>query len=374
MSLVENNQKPPAETSDPSGKSDDDHDCLSDLFVWREELQRLIDFATAPQDFHRLRTVAAPPGYGKTCLLRRLYQMLSNQSVRDFKELFVIRVPLDHFESFGDIEAWLLEVVAQAQGVCPDVEEIDSNTTSETMIGYLLQKLCEVCKPKWRIILIVDALDELPNHLRHEFENRVLEKFWRKDCVRIVISFRDDQRLENPSLRRGEKRITLSTFTLEQGREQLKKRAKIIPELLNTPFDVLCELVQPYPFNHPGLNTILARKIKQNEENGHNPVLTAGDLQKCWFELIKEPLAPDPGYAVMLEADLKKVIMVGEDSWTFETFASICEYSQKVAFDHWQDLMERSVVTPHRTHKSRYIIIDGLRELLCAELRLRGVI
>jgi hypothetical protein len=62
-----------------------------------------------------------------------------------------------------------------------------------------------------------------------------------------------------------------------------------------------------------------------------------------------------------------------DDGWTLETFAIVCEYDLKTAFDHLQNLMDRSVVVPHRVHKARYIVIDGLRELLYAELRLKGV-
>jgi uncharacterized protein YydD (DUF2326 family) len=55
-------------------------------------------------------------------------------------------------------------------------------------------------------------------------------------------------------------------------------------------------MLHPYQFNHPGLNTILAKKIKQNEEKGQNPVLGSDDLRECWLELIKEQLATELAY------------------------------------------------------------------------------
>jgi hypothetical protein len=338
------------------------NDRLSELFVWRKELQQLIDFATAETVSRRLPTVAGPPGYGKSWLLRRLYENLNDTSVKKFRGLFVIWVPLDRFESFDDMKAWLQTVVAQAQKICPAVAEINPNDTPEAVIGHLLQKLDEECKPKWRIIVFVDALDEPPNNLCRELENRILENFWRRDCVRMIISFRDDFSLKNPNLRRGETRIVLETFSQEQGREQLEKRATVIPEALTTPIEKLLELVYPYKFNHPGLNTLLSQKIYQNELNGHNPVLTADDLRDCWAALIKDSLAIDPGYAKIVERDLKILVSIKEDTWILETVAKYLDASVTDAQKRLQELIEKSVVA-HYSAK-RYKVVDGLREFL----------
>jgi hypothetical protein len=247
MSPTENNQTSPSETPRPGKRDDDDHDCLSDLFVWREELQQLIDFATTPQESRRLRTVAAPPGYGKTCLLRRLYETLNDKSVKEFQGLFVIRTPLKPFTSFDEMKSWLQEVVTQAEEICPAVAEINPTDTPEAIIGHLLQKLGEDCIPQWRVIVIVDALDELPDNLIIVLENRFLAQFWHKDYTRMAISFRNDHSLKNPNLRRGEKRIKLATFSQEQGRKQLQKRAEVIPEPLITPFEILTKYASSIP-------------------------------------------------------------------------------------------------------------------------------
>lgn len=370
MSPAENNQNSLVEPSRPPGKVDNPHDCLDKLFVWRKELQDLIDFATTETVSRRLRTVAGPPGYGKTCLLHKLHQTLNDKSVKKFKKLFVIWTPIGQFNEFNDLETWLKAIVEQAKDECAQLSKFDSTSESKNVISQLLEKLCETCRPKRRIILIVDALDELPD-LRQELEDHFLAHFWRKECVRIIISFRDEFSLKNPNLRRSERRITLTTFSQEQGQEQLDKRAKLIPEPLSSPFKHLLELVHPYKFNHPGLNTLLSQTINKNEHNSQNPVLTAADLRQCWLALIKEPLAAEPGYAAVLERDLKTIVLHPEDSWTFETFADICKYSQNEAFAHWQDLMAACVVEQHPDYSQRYRVIDGLRELLCAELRLR---
>ncbi len=348
-------------------KKADMDDCRRGLFVERSQLIKLIRFATQQKAFRRLRSITGPPGYGKTCLLYQLEQHLLEQH----EDLFVVRVPTNRLKSKDDLTNWLVAVVEQANKICSEVGEINPDDEPEAVIGHLLEKLCEQCSPTWRIILIVDGLDEIQDHIRRELENRFLVQFWLKDCVRMVVSFRDDFSLRTHHLRRGERRIVLDTFTTDQGHQQLEKRAQVIPETLNTSFAELSQLVAPYKFNLPGLTTLLSQKVKENEQNGQSPVLTANDLRTCWQALIKRPLAETPGYAEVLEGDLKAIVSHSDDSWTFETFSRTCNYSQNEAFAHWQELMALNAVAPHPVHKSRYMVIDGLREMLRAEISLR---
>ncbi len=338
-----------------------------DLFVTRSELFSLIDFATATRVSRRLRSVAGPPGYGKTWLLHQLEQHLLNH-----KELFVVRAPTNISTSKKDLTDWLAEIVERARKICPQVGKVNpTEDEPEAVIGHLLEKLCETCSPTWRIILIVDALDEVPEHIRKSMENSFLGQFWLKDCVRMVVSFRDDFSLRAHHLRRGERRIVLDTFTQEQGREQLAKRAYFLDEPSNMAYEEILSLVNPYKLNYPGLNTLLVQKIKQNEQIGQVPLITADDLRDCWQAVIKQPLAETSGYAETLESDLKAIVSHNEDSWTFGTFSRICNYTQNEAFVHWQGFIALSVVVPHPIHKSGYMVIDGLREMLRAEIRLR---
>ncbi|RME50821.1 MAG: hypothetical protein D6796_02220, partial [Caldilineae bacterium] len=54
------------------------------LFVGRESLlEDLIRWATAPTVRRRLRTIAAPPGYGKTWLLHELERRLREKNRDD---------------------------------------------------------------------------------------------------------------------------------------------------------------------------------------------------------------------------------------------------------------------------------------------------
>ncbi len=369
MSSAENNQTAPQNGFSPPPDNDDaDHDCLGDLFVWRQELQDLIDFVTADQVSRRLRTVAGPPGYGKSWLLRRLNKILSDNTKKEFKELVPIRVPLNRFESFGDMKVWLQDVVEQARKFCPDVTAINPNDTPEAIIGHLLEKLCETCIPTWRIILIVDALDEMPKNLRRELENRFLVKFWRKDCVRMVISFRDDFSLRSDSLRRGERRIVLTTFTEEQGQEQLEKRTTVIPERLNIPAENLSVLVYPYKFTHPGLNSLLSQKINKNEQDGHEQVLTADDLRDCWLTLIKRPLAETLEYANLLQEGLIKVVNHNQDSFTIEDYADMKNCTVEEAYKQMEVLRAENLVIQAG---GLYSVAGGLREFIRAEIHLK---
>ena len=71
-----------------------------------------------------------------------------------------------------------------------------------------------------------------------------------------------------------------------------------------------------------------------------------------------------------LERDLKRIVAHKEDTWTLETFATMCDYSEREALHHLQSLMALSVVSP--AYKQRYKVVDGLREIIRAENRLRS--
>ncbi len=109
-----------------------------DLFVGRErELERLIASLTAPTVLWRLQTIEAPPGYGKSWLLRSLKRRLSDRA-----NLFVIAANASKLGSREKIIAWLRPVIEQAQAICPQVGYGDQDNTPEGLISQLLKNLC----------------------------------------------------------------------------------------------------------------------------------------------------------------------------------------------------------------------------------------
>ncbi|MFQ5578725.1 MAG: AAA family ATPase, partial [Anaerolineae bacterium] len=186
-------------------------------------LEILTRWATAEAVRRRLRTVAAPPGYGKTWLLRELERRLKERP----DGLFIIRAPTPQLTSVDAITGWLPEVVLTAQAICPKVRNIAPGDSPQTAIARLLQDLAQTCSPPRRVLLFVDGLDEISGSAQKELARHLLEPFWGDPSVRMVISFRDDYSLRSHLLRRGETRISLDTFSGEDGKKQLEKRARL---------------------------------------------------------------------------------------------------------------------------------------------------
>jgi hypothetical protein len=338
------------------------------LFVGREnELAELIRWATTQYVPRRLKTIAAPPGYGKTWLLNELENRLREKNVHS---VFVIRVAPSELRSRADIITWLSSIFEKARSGCPKVRDYDPHDSLESTIHGLCADLCEHCSPTQRPLLFVDALDELPENERKELEKHLLEQFWRNPCVRIMISLRDEYSLTSHNLRRSEERMLLSPFSKEaEGRQQLAKRSQLGGENLKLSQEELLKIVSPYPLKVPGINTILSKRIKQNEDDQRHPVLSAGDLRECWQTLIGVEFTRRPESPETLEEDLKKIVEHEEDTWTLETFANLCAYHEIMALYHIQSLMTLSIVSS--AHKQRYQVVDGIREIIRAENRLR---
>ncbi len=335
------------------------------LFIGRDsELAKLVRWATEDKVPRRLTSIAGPPGYGKSWLLHQLESLLSTR-----RDLFVIRVSPLELRSRTDIIKWLPHVVKRAKGVCPEFVDNDQSNSPEAMIAQLLENLCKTCSPILRPVLIVDSLDEPSENESKALEKHLLEQFWRNPCVRMVISFRDDHRLNSHILRRGESRMLLVPFSKDEGHQQLDKRSELAGENLQISREDLLKIVAPYTLNIPGINTILSKRIKQNETNNQEPVLSADDLRDCWQELVGVELTRRPENKEILEKDLR-IMAQREDTWTLETFARICGYSENDALHHLNSLMSLSIVLPP-VRGQRYQLVDGLREILRAEIRLR---
>lgn len=330
-----------------------------DLFVGREtELVQLISWVTSEVVPRRLKTIVAPPGYGKSWLLRQLADRLSDQHGRD---LFLIWVPTKKLKSREDIAQWLLEVSKDVQCYSLRVRNHDlAILPVEAIISRLLEDLCVNCNSALRPVLIVDAFDELLDNERRELEKHLLERFWYNPSVRIIMAFRDELRLTSPPLRRGEERTHLGAFTPTLGQEQLQRRAEFYQDSLSP--QELPPLVPSYNWTHPYINTRLYEILKQKKLANQSLRLAREDLRRSWLSLIEGKLQQkflSPG---LIEKDLQ-AITAKVDAWTLETFAQVCGYNLSTAFNHLQDLMALSLITGER---GKYRVVDGIREIIQA--------
>lgn len=336
------------------------------LFVGRKKELDELNVWAIDSDSPRLMTIAAPPGYGKSWLLRQLEHRLSAR-----RDLFLIWLSAEDFklspanptdDITAKITSWRQNFVAKARYVCAQLRTLDLAAAQAYTIAQVVEEVCQ----NRHLILLVDGFDELfPNEAR-PLEKQVLEEFWRKECVRIVMAIREQGKLTSPTLRRGELRSDLNPFSQAEGDQQLAVRL----EELQTPRSELIELVAPYTLQIPGLNTLLARQVRKNEQASRTPLLTSGDVEFCWRELIGESIKTVPHSWETLEQDLIKFGHHPVETWTVSDFVVICQVdSEREAREHIDSLQKLGVVA-HVQHQ-RFAMVEGLRQLLCAYHRLK---
>lgn len=412
-----------------------------DLIVDREqELAQLIEWATVPNVRYRLKSIAAPPGYGKSWLLSEFVRRLSDRD-----DLFIIRVPTLRLKSKADIDDWLPSVVKAAREICLNVRQHEGDTLPESILR-LLDDLCENCIPALRPLLIVDGFDELSDDERQILESHLLQSFWRNECTRIAIAFRDELSLYNSRLRRVEDRMNLNVFIPQYGEEQLQKRVEK-DKITKLSITDLRPLIPLYTWTHPEVNCNLYEIAKQKIKNNKDLSFTADELRDSWLSLVKDKLyqvmptrdtylfkvelekslidnlgtgqlpaklreqfkengeiltsqaqcvkveqaegkwmivdaGSDKKYLIQsennnqaldvyldtIEADLKIIAGHKEDTWTIKTYGQLCGCSELEASRRVQKLMELSLVA---NEGSRFKIVDGIREIIRAEMDIR---
>jgi hypothetical protein len=236
------------------------------------EMDKLFRWLDQPVQL-RVKSVIGPPGIGKSAILQRVRQQLTQRS----PERIILWWNLVEFRP-NDLKKLLDLWFAQLQkrGITlPPSTMVDS---VEVLIGDLVDKLCNehyTLAP----VLLVDGFDESSEKDRREAEV-YLARFLAEPCMRIVVVRRDEYGLTNPSLRWDEEVLSLGGLSASDGQEHLQKL--LIQQGISLTTGQL--LLGGYFWNHPRANeALLARAVKRHT-NGHNPLLTANDLQACLCE------------------------------------------------------------------------------------------
>ena len=145
------------------------------LFVGRAPI--LLDIELWATQFNRrarLRKIQAPPDYGKSWLLRRAFQRLSQ-----IPGLYPIWADAQRLLREAEFNDWLqseIDLVRQ-QKDCAQIRAYDPTVTTMQMLQAFLNDLWHVCGTPLRPILITDALDEISQEQVWDIEKRLLEPF-----------------------------------------------------------------------------------------------------------------------------------------------------------------------------------------------------
>jgi Ni2+-binding GTPase involved in maturation of urease and hydrogenase len=330
----------------------------SSLFVGRAGVLAMIEAWAITPENKRLLNIKAPPGYGKSWLLRETERRLSNNP-----EFYLIWAEAIELDSTTAIAKWLEKEVRQAKQHSRNVRDYDPTVELGQMIRALLEDVREHCNPDCQPILIVDTMDTIPDTQQIRLlERRLLEEFWSNPYARILVALRDDYALRSPTLRRGERPLALDQLSTDEGHQQLEKRAT---SLATPPPADLLNTILPYSWQTPGFNSYLTRRAAQNRQDDRTPLLQAEDLRHCRREVI------GPKLSDILDKHLECLSRQLTDTWTQTMFAQECQLSSSQAGKVIQEFFALGIVM-HTDIPQRLKIVDGLRELMRAESALRG--
>jgi hypothetical protein len=349
------------------------------LYVGRSDLlDQITDWANGQATQDQVMSIVGSPGVGKSYLLHRVREILSENSPQrivlwiNLSRNIAIRGSCPDLLTESGLAEWVKEAVGQAQAKCPNVHDYDGSIRPELMIAKLVQDLCEHYHGAPPTLLIVDSFEEVDEASREELEDKILFPVIDRDCTRLLISYRDDLALPGV-LKWKESRFKLMVMEGPEAFSQLDTRIQNwsnlpipVPVADSLPANLLAQLglpamLPPYLWNHPGINSILLGCVVTRWQlKSASLLLQAEDLKHCIGEITQSGgNILDEDYIRLLT---RLAIELGDD-WTSDNLREQLKTSLE---DKRIDEFFRRGIVFNIEGTSRYMIADGLRELLRA--------
>jgi hypothetical protein len=281
----------------------------SQLFVDRPEiLNKIRDWANTKEVEYRIWYLLAPPGAGKTWILKTLYSEWSIYRLILWVDVPSLvqqdqagRVGLWNMPAFTD---WIKEIQADAQKYCPDLPPIDLTLEQENIISSLVELLCN-CNPDMAPIIIVDGYDEISTSQSEEIGYRLLDRLVERACMCMLIAHRDEGGIYGQVITRYKRNILLNG---PLPNDFAKKQFEYIVNLIYPAAKDLSIInwmkteLKHYCWDHPFINAYLFNCVLERCTDKLE-TLKSQDLEECCKEAIERhdengvprhpPLAPE---------------------------------------------------------------------------------
>lgn len=263
-----------------------EHEYSDDLYTERPGIISNIRKWIFSSKGKRVLSLYAPPGSGKTWLLRHFVEKLKKEE-RNLLVLWLNVPEIFDWEardlSLSAFHRWFNEAVEKATLLNLEIPIIEKGISHSLMIEILGENICsseELLRP----IVIVDGYHEVPEDYQKLISKQIIEVFLARDCFRIIITLPDMWMLQSDRLRMNEQklfigRITDNTFAEEQMTSLAKKYypgVKNITEWMET--------LKFYKWNNPLINSILLSKA-YDENKQVLKLLVGKDLVACIWDV-----------------------------------------------------------------------------------------
>jgi hypothetical protein len=353
------------------------------VFVGREQiLARLLAWADDAAPGRRVLSLVAPPGSGKTWVLRAASGLWKSGAPARPTEAGRLTIWIDVPALFREgkldhdaIRAMLKEAHRDAVKLCENIRPIDSHHSITTIIDTLVDDLCGRCHMRAAPLIIVDCYDEVPPEQALEFDQQVLEGFISRACIQLVISRRDEYALKSDILRQHEQLMTLDDPELAGGtlaHEHFRRFAQTYYPNVSIDAHQIDEWrrsAPTYKWNHPYLNAYLFNHaLARADAEGLRP-LNADDLLACCLAVIERPLANGqtryPNVDSILVETLTRIAHKLSVQWIEEDLED--QLDLRLIDDQIEQLFAHGVITnisDQGRPTPRYGISAPLRDLL----------
>lgn len=315
------------------------------------------------QDQSRLLLVTAPPGMGKTWLLKHIYygMHIQNQPALWFDAPIKNLDLTNNSLSDNELAGWISQIIFDTRQYFPQIRPFDPVVEPQRMVEAFAEDLVRKCWPYQVIYIFVDGCDLLDMDSWRQVERQVLEPMSRQTNIRFLIALRNYHRLRLPILRYSEKRIDLPAFEEEdQGSQQIKKLTSELSEVQRAAVD---NLIKPYISSHPGLNAFLFQQARRNVLQG-NPQLNVDFWQEALIALHHLPVGKDNRLTQEGKCVLVKLLQVSrklDRQWTIEQTSERLGITVSEVTSWVYDLRQYWLITNEQYY---YLIEDGLAQFL----------
>lgn len=346
-----------------------------------DEIQGWVD---DPYGDRQVLSLVAPPGTGKSWLLRYLKQAWQGERLVIWVNAVELVNPAErkireNILNHTRVSQWLENTFSEAKQYC---SHIPSYTPPPRMtygknIELLVTATCQRCELRLRPVVLVDGYDDIEAIQAEVLSDQLLTSFISDECWRMIIARRAERsllayKLKNNSDREVGDRLrelfSISRnigFARQQFRQFLEAHRpdiEVEDESLVAWFGALKE----YHWGHPFINAFLFDAALRDAKPPL-PSLTKKDLEDCFRATVQRRIysseqSPSTGILPRDNTDiLKKISNELDETWTDQ---DLDETLGIKLGNESERLFESGIIIRAPDYSSRYKIADGLRELL----------
>lgn len=351
-----------------------------DVFIDRPAaIQKLRGWADAVEVEKRVLSIIAPPGGGKTWVLKNLRATLEKTKRHFVIEINVPDLVNDREEqdpnktiNSGAFEAWFEGVQENARKYCSNIQPISHVPDRSARIREFVRRLCE-CKLNKAPLVLVDGYDEITESQAGIVSLRILEPLLEKPCMRMLIAHRPERAIKGDVLRRNSDRVPLLLHLLDPlspGFAIRQFEALFRKEYPNMPVpdpSVWMEKLQHYKWNHPLANCFLFNRGMEPVPGQWRP-LTYQDYYDCCRAIIERPNGLGvPRYPALLPAEFKALHSIATElgnGWSQSQAETLLGLNNFYLSDITKKLFNLGLILSVSESPPFYKISDGLCDLL----------